>query len=33
MIGAMPLSTRLTERLGLVHPVVLAPMAAAPRRG
>ena len=29
MIGAMPLSTRLTERLGLVHPVVLAPMAFA----
>ena len=29
MIGAMPLSTRLTERLRLVHPVVLAPMAFA----
>jgi nitronate monooxygenase len=25
----MPLSTRLTERFGLVHPVVLAPMAFA----
>ena len=25
----MPLSTRLTERFGLVHPVVLAPMAVA----
>jgi nitronate monooxygenase len=29
MIGAMPLSTRLTERFGLVHPVVQAPMAFA----
>jgi nitronate monooxygenase len=29
MIAAMPLSTRLTERFGLVHPVVLAPMAFA----
>jgi nitronate monooxygenase len=29
MIGAMLLPTRLTERLGLVHPVVLAPMAFA----
>jgi nitronate monooxygenase len=28
MIGAM-LATRLTERLGLVHPVILAPMAYA----
>jgi nitronate monooxygenase len=25
----MPLSTRLTERFGLVHPIVLAPMAVA----
>jgi nitronate monooxygenase len=29
MIGAMLLPTRLTERLGLRHPVVLAPMAFA----
>jgi nitronate monooxygenase len=29
MIGAMLLATRLTERLGLRHPVVLAPMAFA----
>ena len=28
MIGAM-LTTRLTERLGLAHPVILAPMAFA----
>jgi nitronate monooxygenase len=28
MIGAM-LATRLTERLGLTHPVLLAPMAYA----
>jgi DegV family protein with EDD domain len=29
MIGAMLLRTRLTERLGLRHPIVLAPMAFA----
>ena len=29
MIGSMPLATRLTERFGLAHPVVLAPMAFA----